>query len=298
MRVITANALNIISTNVSETESLWAVGTTYTSGAIVRYNHRVYKSLVGSNVGNTPSTSPASWQDQGATNAYAMFDEFSNSKTTAAAITVVLGADFVKGLALFGLEGTEVQLTMTHPIEGTVYSETINLRRSAASGTQNSRSWSEYFLGETVTIEDIWRPLPSYGSGTTLTIVIVPNSGTCACSNVVLGGMRELGATQFGASLSITDYSRKVTDEFGRTYLSQGAWARDAEIDLEIQASEFDAVMKAFRDLRAIPCAWLIENDEINRHESTLIYGIPETFKVVLAYSHFYMCSCTLKGLT
>ncbi len=42
----------------------YASGTTYAAGAVVTYNSLPYLSLVGSNVGNTPSSSPADWAVQ------------------------------------------------------------------------------------------------------------------------------------------------------------------------------------------------------------------------------------------
>lgn len=232
MRVIVNRPLDVVSTNVPETEDLWVQGTTYAMGANVRHNHRVYVSTVADNKGNQPDVSPAAWSDRGATNAYAMFDEYVNTVTEQAGdIQVVLGAAMMSAVALFGLAGETVRLTMTNPKEGIVLDELMELRRFVASGTQNCASWEEYFFGEEAMIEDLWRILPAYGDGTTLAIEVTDTQGgTCCCSHVVLGHKRNLGATQFGLSLEMADYSKKATDEFGRTYLAPGAYAFDAVI--------------------------------------------------------------------
>ncbi len=50
-----------ISSNTAVSYSAWASGTTYSAGQIVTYSSSTYISLVGSNTGNIPSSSPASW---------------------------------------------------------------------------------------------------------------------------------------------------------------------------------------------------------------------------------------------
>jgi uncharacterized phage protein gp47/JayE len=51
------------STTITSTASVWAIGTTYAADAVVLHSDVYYKSLVGSNIGNTPSSSPTQWLD-------------------------------------------------------------------------------------------------------------------------------------------------------------------------------------------------------------------------------------------
>jgi len=47
------------------TQSVYAGGTTYARGAMAEYGGKIYISLVGSNVGHTPSSSPTYWAEMG-----------------------------------------------------------------------------------------------------------------------------------------------------------------------------------------------------------------------------------------
>ena len=93
MKIIVPNNINLLSSNVSESlHSEWASGTTYAAGDRVyvtlesdgtteRTPHRIFESLVGSNLGNYPPDSPSQWVLVGSTNRWAMFDEFVSSQT-------------------------------------------------------------------------------------------------------------------------------------------------------------------------------------------------------------------------
>lgn len=297
MRIITSEPLSIVSTNVVENEATaWAAGTTYASGAKAVRNHRVYESIVSGNVGNDPATSPASWSDLGATNAYKMFDEFVNTSTINTTISVILNANFASAIALFGLFGNTARFVLTHQTLGVVFDQTVELSRSGATGSQTSSSWSEYFFGETVRISQLFLQIPAY-STTTLTITITGDGGLPAqCSCVVLGKLKELGATQFGLQLSMEDYSRKTTDDYGRTYLAQGAYALTASCDLEIDPPKLDSVIRSLQSIRATPVVWLCENDD-PMHESTMIYGYCDRFDMILQNPAKYKYSLIIKGL-
>lgn len=296
MRVIKSEPITILNTNVPETEPEWVAGTTYEQAAVVRYNHRVYKSIVAGNQGNQPDVSPASWMDQGATNPYRCIDEYVNSATEHSSIEMTLLASRVGHVVFFGLSGTDLELTFKDASGQVVSDQRINLMRYL-SGGRYAVSWSEYFFGRKVRTATCISQLPFVGAAT-LGIRITDAGGLpCRCSNIVLGYAQQIGATQFGLALSLEDYSKKTTDEFGRTFLRPGESVSVADCDLCIHPGQMDAVVRVMNSLRGRAACWLLENESPARHQSTTIYGFWDSFNMVLEGPGGYKYNMRIKGL-
>lgn len=298
MRVIKSEPITILNTNVPETELEWVAGTTYEQAAVVRYNHRVYKSIVAGNQGNQPDVSPASWMDQGATNPYRCIDEYVNSTTEHSSIEMTIRAVRISAVAFFGLSGTNMRLVMRNDKEGLVMDREVQLVRWAVSGGQSCKSWSEYFFGARIRKRRHFVLTPLMGEGTTLEISITDASGlTCACGNIVLGQMLDIGATQFGLGLELSDYSKKSVDEFGRVFLNPGAYASSAEADVSIRRDDLDGVINTMVDLRGRAHCWMLENTNKPRHESMVMYGFWDSFRPVIEGPAGYKYSIIIKGM-
>lgn len=298
MRVIRSEPITILSTNVPETEALYAAATTYAQGAVVRYNHRVYKSIVANNKGNQPDISPASWSDQGATNAYRCIDEYVNTVTAHPSIEMTVQVGRASAIVFFGLAGTNLHITMRHGIEGVLLDEDILLRQWGVSGGQSCQSWSEYFFGELVQRRRHFLLLPYAISGVELDISITDSSGLmCECGNIVIGPLLHLGATQFGLNLELNDYSKKTVDEFGRVYLKQGTHSSTADVDVYIRASDLDGAVNAMTELRGSAHCWILENTDTPMHESTIMFGFWDSFRPVLSGPSGYNYNLIIKGM-
>ena len=62
MTILSPIDITLLTTNVAETDyPAWAVGTTYALEDKVVYSHKVYESLISSNVGNQPDTNDEKW---------------------------------------------------------------------------------------------------------------------------------------------------------------------------------------------------------------------------------------------
>lgn len=298
MRVIKSEPITILNTNVPETEPEWVAGTTYEQAAVVRYNHRVYKSIVAGNQGNQPDVSPASWMDQGATNPYRCIDEYINSATEHSSIEMTIRAARISAIAFFGVSGTNMRLVMRNDKEGLVMDREVGLMRWAVSGGQSCKSWSEYFFGARIRKCRHFMLVPLMGAGTTLEISITDTSGImCRCGNIVIGQMLDIGATQFGLGLELSDYSKKVVDEFGRVFLKMGNYALSAEADVFIRRGDLDGVMGVMTDLRGRAHCWMLENTDMPMHESTVVYGFWDSFHPVIDGPAGYKYSIVIKGM-
>jgi len=100
-------------------------------------------------------------------------------------------------------------------------------------------------------------------------------------------------------SISILDYSRKDTDDFGNTYLRQGNYAKKVECDIWLQNGQIDWVRKKLADVRATPAVYNFNNVNLQTSdfESLIVYGFYRNFEIIIPGINYSKCSFEVEGL-
>jgi len=283
-------ATHLVSTNAVETYAAYNAATTYAKGARVDYGTHIYESLVNSNTGNTPSTSPTFWVLVGPDNVHAMFDDqISTATVSTSPLTVVMTPGLMNSLALLGLVGNQVVVTITDGAGGpTVYSRTVSLDGSYVY------DWYMYFFEPFTQIgEVVFTDIPPYPNARmTLTL---SGSGTVAIGQLSFGTFYELGDAEYGATAGITDYSRKDTDEFGATTFVERAFSKRMTARLMLDAMQMNKVQRVLSDIRAKPAVWIGAEGEA--YQPLVVYGFYRDFTIDVAYPTKSYCSLEIEGL-
>lgn len=282
---------HLISSTVAETEyAAFAGGTDYAVGARVIYKHVIYESVQTPNVSHTPTLWPLYWAPISPTNQWAMFDSETSTQTSAAgSLTVVIKPGYINSLAVFGLEGETLDITVRDGLAGpVVYSATRTLDGTVLA------DWYQYFyepyvqLGEVVLID-----LPTYGNAhITLTVT---GAGTVKCGTLAAGTAYLVGDTQYGASASIIDYSRKDTSATGVTSLTKRKYSKRMSAPLVLDNGQINKVQRLLADLRATPCAWI--GTDSAGYEPLIIFGFYRDFSIDVAYPTQSFCNLEIEGL-
>lgn len=283
----------VIATNVPETDyAAWVVGATYATGDRRIKDHKVWESLVDSNLGNDPATSPSKWKEVGATNRYKAFDKSVSSQTAqASSITyqLRLGAA-ASTLAALNLKGaTSIRVYVVDPDYGDVYDRTINLTR-----TPVAVGWWNWFFGD--------RRAPTQALFTDLKglpqadiFIEITGGSDLAVGVLLVGQLRSYTmGVRMGAKVGIQDYSRKDRNEYGDVMVVERAFAKRANFSMLLVAAEVDAIQMFLSDVRATPCLWIGSS----RYESTTVYGFYKSFDIVISYFDYSDCDLELEGLT
>lgn len=284
-------ATHLVSSTAVETYSAWAAGTTYAKDAYVDYGTHIYQSLVNSNTGNTPSTSPTFWVLVGPDNTHAMFDDqISTATTSTSPLTVVLDTGLANSLALFGLVGSQVTVNVTDGAAGpNVYSRTVSL-----DGTFIF-DWYMYFFEPYVQVEElVLTDLPPYATAR-LTVSLTGPS-TVQIGQLVFGTQYELGDAEYGATVGIIDYSRKDTDEFGTTTFVERAFSKRMTARLMLDTVQISRVQQVLARVRAKPSVWVGVPGDSTFNPLT-VYGYYRDFSVDVAYPTKSYCSLEIEGL-
>lgn len=222
------------------------------------------------------------WEEIGATNQWSMFDEYVNTKTTDSTdIEITLTTSGTDHIALFGIEGTNVEFELWNP------SETVRIWSATKDLIYGSLilltigSWYDYFFGAYSVKTDINQRIPVLVENGILKIKIVAFPDGAACGACVVGRTFEIGKTLYGASAGMVDFSYRDEDESGRIKITQGYWAKRNNIPLSIDNIYLDTAYKIVTSLRGIPTAW-IGNNEDTGFESFIVFGIFKDFEVTV----------------
>lgn len=301
---VNITSTRLLSSNVPEDEGAeWVVGTTYAKDVVVKVStydgvdyHKAYKSLADGNVGNPPPTTSTGltpkWSEVGWLNRWKCVDPYVNTQTeNTGTIEVMLNSSGCDSLAMFNLIGTSVKYTVYDNTDTIVVPETtVLLDRSGVV------DWLTYFLNPFDYRNDFIVYFPFYYTSK-IKVVLDGQSGTAKIGQLVTGKSVDIGLTKYDIEMAIIDYSRKVTDEFGRTTLSQGKWAKKVSAEMHITNDRFDYLYKYFSRLRAVPCVFDFNNDDMSDFESLIIYGIYKDFAQIIPYPQDSECKLEIEGL-
>lgn len=285
----------LIASDVPETDAAeWDAATDYALGATVLRAtlHKVYESLAAGNLGNPPEATPTHWVEVGASNRWAMFDEsVTRSTAQANAISLTLRpGSAVNALAAINVPGcTAIRVRVEDATYGTLYDETAEL-----SPLPVVPGWWEWLFGaRRVRSQLIIKDLPHIPTADIL--LDFTGGADLAVGVLLLGVRREFGfSVRPGARLSIQDFSRKETNDFGDTVLVRRAYARRAEYEIMIARGEVDSTLTLLAELRALPCLWIGSDS----YEAATVYGFYKGGEVLIAYRNHSIVSLDIEGLT
>ena len=281
--------------NVPETDYAgYNAATTYAAGTMVIIAganvHKIFESLQAGNTGHDPITSPTWWLDRGATNRWKMFDTLVNSQTEYAGnITFSLKiTGRVNSIALLNIYAASVRVVATAVVEGVVFDRTVDMRSDL--GTVDWWSW--FFESPEWDADAVITDLPMY-SDMTLSVTLTSIGGVARCGACIVGLSKDLGDTQYGASVGIQDYSVKTVDTWGNYSILERAYSKRASFTVNANNNTIDRLQSILAGYRATPILY-IGSEEFG---STAVLGFYKDFSVSIAYCSFSVCTIEIEGL-
>lgn len=298
IRPMTVTTSALTASNVAETDyAAWSISTTYALADRRIYvsgnNHWIVESLQAANVGHTPTglTTDAYWLKVGNTNRYKMFDQSVTSQTVNAdsISSTITGDGRVNSIALLNIDAASAQVIVTDLVDGIVYNQTYSL--ASDSGIVD---WYSYFFEPIVRLTDkTITDLPNY-SNQSIQVILTNTGYDVKCGCLILGTSKDLGATQYGMSLGITDYSVKQQDDFGNYTILERAYRKTSDVSLWVEKGAVDQLQILLASYRATPSVYIGSNE----YQSSVIYGFYRDFTINVNYDNYSICTMTLEGLT
>lgn len=283
----------LVSSTAVEAYSAWNASTAYSVGnrVIRTTTQRVYQRIIAGTTATAPESDSTNWLDLQPTNTWAMFDgEISTQTTATSALTTVIKPGYVNSLGLFGLVGTTLSVTVRDGISGPIiYQFDKSLEGSVIS------DYYQYFFEPFIQLDRvILTDLPVYANAH-ITVTIT-SAGSVKCGVLLAGTSYDLGSTQYGATSSITDYSKKETDQFGITTFVKRAFSDKISVSLVLNNAQLQKVKTVLTDVRSAPCAWIAT--DYTGYDTLNTYGFYKDFTITVAYPNQSLCSLEIEGLS
>ena len=306
---ITVAEAKLTATNVAENDyAVWAIGTTYARGdfCISTTTHTVYRSLTDSNLGNDPDAEiaaladpliddpdPVNWQIISATNRWKMFDgKPSNLCTNAESITLTIEpGQFVGGVGFFEITAETVQLDIVDPVEGLVYTKTVNMQDESVV-----TDWYSYYFEDIVTLNElVMLDLPPYSNAEYQITIANPN-GTAKVGQIAIGPIWEIGTTLIpNLSVSGLDFSFVQNDEFGDLVTVKREATQLNTFDILIPSTDLFGFARRMKDLRGGSLAVWIGNDDSRLR--TINFGFSRDWRNVYSTRDISVVSLQIQGV-
>ncbi|RJF99010.1 hypothetical protein [Noviherbaspirillum saxi] len=288
----------LVSSNVAENDyPVYSTATTYAVDAYVisTTTHHIYRSLQGANTNKPlpvlPATATDWWQDVGATNRHKMFDRSVQSQTSNPnSIEIELAIEGrATAVTILNADGDELHIEMESPTAGVVYDQTFSLLDHA--GISDFYSWH---FDDRDRIRDLAiTGLPPY-AGVTLRISILRPGGTALCGACLVGQAKEIGDTQFGARIGMTDYSAKTPDAFGNLTVLERAYSQRGSFTVVVQNTFIDRLHKLLARYRATPVVYIGSP----LYGCMVNYGFYKDYETEIQYTTESLLSINIESLT
>ena len=271
--------------SVPETDApSWNAASSYSVGdRVLRLTtHRIYERVLAGTSAGLPEADNVNWLDVGPSNRWAPFDAnpgtvclFPPSQTPAR--WAFLLPDDVRDVVLLHVRGSAIQLRINGALTRDV---------SLDSGQ----------VTPAVIITGIWAPV-----GATLDLQIIGSTNSTEVENSELGwcGLGELldlGRTLPGATLSLTDYSTKTTDDFGVVSVTRRPYARRLQAQAVVPTDDVDTLSAALAALRATVTWWQVD-DSVTPLECYSTLGFVKDWSVDVPDPIRTSYSVTIEGI-
>jgi len=299
IKPITVTDSVLTSTNIAENDyAEWDSATTYAIGdkVISTTTHRIYESVIGSNLNNDPTTDDGTnWLNIGATNRWKAFDKYiSDPVTNTTSIQYTLtppNGSIPSAVALLNLKGISANVTVTDSVDGEVYNTDIDLLDN-----RNIVDWYTYFFEEQVQREEaLFLDIPPY-IGAVVSVTVQEEVGqTAELGQLVFGFLSDVGLTVYGTSIGIEDYSIKDRDDFGNAIIVERNFSQTVDFDVQFETQNARKIQKTLSALRATPVVYLGSTDV---SYGTLVYGFYRRFDITLETPAYAFASIEVEGLT
>ena len=249
----------------------YSASTTYNTGERVVQGTRLYESLVDGNVGNTPPS--AQWLDIRPTNQFACVDQTVSIESVGPGPlqTFALKLDGpVNAAGFVGVKGTKIHIAI-NDLNGNIYTNSSSTMQSALA-------------------------LVAHPGGSIISVCVENTAGDVRIGEFIAGAYVEIGETHYGASMAITDYSRKDTDEFGTTTFVERPFAKRVSAQVMVKKSNYGTTIKLFEAIRARTTVFVM-TDDVDYSDGMVVYGNYSDFDMQIAYPNENLLNIEIQGL-
>jgi len=248
----------IAAVDASVGEVAWDAGAAYTTGQRVNHAGAIWEAVAPS-TWVTPGTDGTKWLRYGPSNRMAAFDDELNTRSVATgSLTFVLRPGFFTGLALWGLQGDHLTITIYDAPGGAVVESYDADLYDQAAGL-----YELLFLPLRQRTKHYLQNLPLYPDAEVRITVSAGGGGQAAVGLISIGhwdtliGSGDFGGVEYGATAEVKSYSYvKRGDDGSVTRLRRGS-ATNVDCSVFIDAEQANRAMELLHQVQGRPVAFI-----------------------------------------
>ena len=273
----------------------WVSGTYNEGDQVIKSStHRLYQAAATTT--DDPETgvnrTVPTWIIIGASNRYQMFDsDFSGSSFADTPLVIEVDAQsLVNGVAAFGVNGADtINITVTDPFDGVVYDYDLEMQDYT-----NVTNWYNYFYVPLSFIDEfVLLDLPPYANA--VAKITFTGASEISVSALVLGAQVDLGVANYGSSVKLVDYSRRIPDGFGGFKIVKRRTSKLVNFDLTIERNKVNYVFNQLQKLSQVAAVWVGSDGDAD--DPTLVYGYYKDYVNNIATPSVTDATATIEGL-
>jgi len=235
--------------------------------------HKIYESLVGSNIGYYPpidvkQTTPK-WLEVSSTNKWKVFDQKTSSQMEAATglVYTITPGVVHDSIALLNLVATSIRVVGT----------------SAAYDTTVSTGAKDIVLTNLGGL-----------AANVLTITINNTAGLAKCGEIVIGTSSTLGTMKPHPVVSMQNYSTKTQDVFGDWTIVARASSEKLNCQINVAYGSIDTVINLIETYKTTPVVWIGNSS----YSCLIVYGFTKDYSAPVATIGKTILSLEIEGIT
>lgn len=236
---------------------------------------------------------PPTWTDIAPTNKYAFRDIYIHNKTIAQSssgkITFTMNSTTATdSISFFGISNVSEVDVYFFNSDGGQISVT---NRSLIDYEATIKTGEETLLDSLVIIGDDYN---DQAASFRVELISDSSGNPAEVGRMIVGKAFELGVTQYGAKLSIEDFSRRERDEFGNFTIIPRDTAKNIVFDVKIPKEDVNFVFTYLSKLTTIPCVFLGDDDDA----AVQVYGCYSDYTHNIDYPSITSATISVEGLT
>ena len=290
MTIIEPKSYAVISCDApNEDYPYWQINKQYKSGDMVIYENRLYKAAGDFTSENTPLIEINNFVDFGAVNSMAFADNMVSSQSKKETATIhdymdieIDLKEYVDTFAFINLNAYKVDFVGYDFRNVKSWYDYFFKPFTHSTTKRDVENWYEYFFKEISVKNEYIFTLPKKIMGK-ITIRIFGINGFAGLGMLVAGTSFYIGETLRGAQVGAVSYTKKITDEWGNTYIRPGRTAKKNNYEVVIDTIRIDNITAALNKALERGLCVFVGDSRDDGYDALTITGILTEFDLVIS---------------
>ena len=253
----------------------WVSGT-YSVGTEVHLpaTHRVYKCALAGSSTVSPEFDPTRWVDMRATNKWAAFDWYHNTKSTSTSdlyFEFSTGDFYIDSIAIFNPICSSVKIEVFNQSGTLIYTKDNPAIR-------DSIDYFDYYFGLSTFVDNAFDGNLPYGINYKIKVTFIASGGSSrSVGTICIGQSKSIdgdtwGGTEWGAEIIPTSRTINTVQDDGTIKVKPRGNYKIGKCTVAVPAGYMDIAVQLINSGLGTPCAWIPANYEYANELS--VFGI------------------------